>query len=92
MIISYLPILGIAGEHHWILRLADLSCIVILDLLDILLGLDAVILGKGTLVTGTAGVGEEVRTNRLDAALSCGRELANSLEVFFGRPALGKSW
>lgn len=54
--ISYLPVLGLTLKHHGVLRLADLPCILLLDVLSTLLGLDAVILGKGALVAGAAGV------------------------------------
>lgn len=85
---SYLPVLGLSLEHHGVLGLAHLALIGVLDLLGALLGLDAVILGKGALVTGTAGVGEEVRADGLDASLRGARELANGLEVLVCAPAL----
>lgn len=47
---TYLPVLGLAGKHLRVLGLADVTSILILDLLDILLGADAVILGESTLV------------------------------------------
>lgn len=90
--ITYLPVLGLALEHHGILRLADLAIILLLDLLGTLLGLDTVILGEGTLVAGTTGVGEEVRTDGLDGALGRGADLADGLEVLLGGPALGEDW
>lgn len=65
-----LPVLGIALEHGGVLRLTDLSSVILLGLLDVLLGLDAVILGESTLVSLSAGVCEEVRTDWLDFALS----------------------
>lgn len=64
-----LPVLGLALKHHGVLGLALVALIAILDLLGALLGLNAVILGKGALVAGSSGVGEEVRADRLDAAL-----------------------
>lgn len=45
-----LPVLGIALQHHGILRLGDLIILIFIDLLDILLGLDAFVLGEGTVV------------------------------------------
>lgn len=38
--------------------------------------------------TYSACMSEKVRANRLNIALSSGRELANGLEVFLARPAL----
>jgi hypothetical protein len=48
---SHLPVLGFTLQHEGILRLADFSSIIILNLLHIELGLHAVILGKGALVS-----------------------------------------
>lgn len=90
--ITYLPVLGFTLKHHGILRLADLAIILLLDLLGTLLGLDTVILGEGTLVAGTTGVGEEVRADRLDGALRRGADLADGLEVLLGGPAFGEDW
>jgi hypothetical protein len=85
---TYLPVLGISQEHRWVFRLADLTSIIVLHLLGVFLSLNAIIFGEGALVTGSAGVGEEVRTNGLDAALgSCG-EAANCFEVLLYRPSL----
>lgn len=84
---AYLPVLGVARQHHRVLGLADLASIVLLDLLDVLGRLDALILGKGTLVAPPAGVGQEVRANRLDVPAGGGREMADSLEVLVSRPA-----
>jgi len=89
---TYLPVLGVASEQHRILRLADVAFVVLLDLLGALLGLYPIILGEGALVAGTAGVGQEVRADRLDGAL-CGMvlgDLADGLEVLLGSPALGE--
>lgn len=88
---TYLPVLGLQLQQHRVLSLALLAIVEVLDLLGALLGLDPVVLGKGSLVTGSAGVGQEVRANRLDAALDSTRELADGLEVLFGAPALGES-
>lgn len=41
-------------------------------------------------MAGTAGVGEEVRANRLDAALHSIGQLADSFEVLVGAPAGGQ--
>ena len=54
---SYLPVLGLALQHHGVLGLANLAIIVLLDAGGLLLGLDAIILGESALVAGTAGVG-----------------------------------
>jgi hypothetical protein len=87
---TYLPILGISQEHGWIFSFTDLTTVIILHLLGVLLGLDAIIFGKGALVASSASVGEEVRSNWLDAALrGCG-ELANCLEILLSRPTLWK--
>lgn len=87
---TYLPVLGLQLKHHGVLSLALLAIVHILDLLSALLGLDSVILGKGALVAGSAGVSQEMRSNRLDAALDSTRELANGLEVLIGTPTLGQ--
>lgn len=42
-------------------------------------------------MTSSAGVGQEMRSNRLDAALDGAGELSDGLEVLFGAPALGES-
>lgn len=86
----YLPVLGLALEHHRVLRLALIADVAILDVLGALLSLDTVILRESALVAGTAGVGEEVRSNRLDGSLSSLSELADGLEVLVGSPAAGK--
>lgn len=88
---AYLPVLGLALEHHGVFGLADLAIVDVLDLGSALLGLNAVILGEGALVAGTAGVGKEVRADRLDGALGSARDLANGLEVLVGVPAIGKA-
>lgn len=87
---TYLPVLGLTLKHHGVLRLADVAVVVLLDVLGLLLGLDAVILGEGALVAGTAGMGQEVRANRLNGALGRAGSLADGLEVLLGRPALGE--
>ena len=85
-----LPVLGIAREHHGVLGLGNIALVVLLDVLGALLGLDAVILGEGALVAGTAGVGEEVRADGLNDALGnlVLGDLADGLEVLLGGPAL----
>lgn len=50
VVVLVLPVLGVAAEHHRVLGLADLAIIVILNILDILGGLDPFVLGEGTLV------------------------------------------
>jgi hypothetical protein len=87
----YLPVLGITLEHQRVLRLAVVFLVVLLDLLGGLLGLDAVILGEGALVAGTAGVGQEVRANGLDGALGRRGDGGDGLEVLLSRPSLGQS-
>jgi hypothetical protein len=47
---TYLPVLGLTGKHGRVLGLADVTSILVLDLLDVLLGANAVILGESTLV------------------------------------------
>ena len=66
---THLPVLCLTLKHHRVLSFADLSRIVILDLLDVLLGLDALSLGKGSLVSLSSSVGEEVRADRLNGTL-----------------------
>ena len=85
-----LPILGITREHHRVFWLADLAGVVILNLLDIFLGLNAVVLREGALMAGTSCVGEEMRSNGLDATLCCCSELSNCLEILLARPSLRK--
>jgi len=65
----YLPVLSIAGQHHWVFRFADFTGIIIFDLLDIFLSLYAIIFRECTLVTGSAGMRKKMRANRLNAAL-----------------------
>lgn len=89
---AYLPVLGITEEHGWVLRLTDLSSIIILNLLHAVLGLDAVILREGALVTGTTGVGQEVWADRLNAAVIGTGDSADSLEVFVRSPSGWKDW
>jgi hypothetical protein len=45
-----LPVLGIALEHHGILRFGNLIILIFIDLLDILLGLNAFVLREGAVV------------------------------------------
>ena len=87
---TYLPVLGLTLEHHGVLGLALVADITIFDVLGTLLSLDTVVLGEGALVAGSSSVGEEVRTDRLDASLSSLRKLADSLEVLIGSPATGE--
>jgi hypothetical protein len=44
--VTDLPVLGLTGEHHGILILRDVLILLILSLLDVLLSLDALILGE----------------------------------------------
>ncbi len=46
----YLPILRISPQHQRIFSLTDISSVIFLNLFDILIGLDALVLGKGSLV------------------------------------------
>lgn len=87
-----LPVLSLTLKHHGVLRLADLAIVLLLNLLGALLCLDAVILGECTLVTGTAGVCEEVRADGLDGSLRGGADFADGLEVLLGSPALSEDW
>jgi hypothetical protein len=48
---SHLPVLGLALEHDGVFRLVNVIWVLVLDLLDVGLGLDAVILGECALVT-----------------------------------------
>lgn len=76
--------------QHGVLGLALFALIDILNLLGALLSLDAVILGESALVAGSSSVGEEVRSDGLDASLDSLRELANGLEVLLGAPSAGE--
>jgi hypothetical protein len=44
--VTDLPVLSITGEHHGVLILGDVLILLLLDLLDVLLSLDALILGE----------------------------------------------
>jgi hypothetical protein len=48
--VTYLPVLGLTGKHGRVLGLTDVASVLVLDLLDVFLGADAVILGESTLV------------------------------------------
>jgi hypothetical protein len=48
--LTYLPVFGITLQHHRILGLGDLIVLVLVNLLDGLLRLDAVILGESAVV------------------------------------------
>ena len=50
-ILTNLPVLGVAGQHHGVFIFRDVVVILLLSLLDGVLGLDALILGEGTVVT-----------------------------------------
>lgn len=90
MVQAHLPVLGLELQQHGVLLLILLALVSVLGLLDALLSLDAVILGKGALVAGAAGMGEEVRADGLDAPLGGTRQLANGFEVLVGTPALSE--
>lgn len=77
-------------QHHGVLSLTLLTLIRILNLLGAFLRLDAIILGEGALVTSSAGVSQEMRTDRLNAALHAAGQLSDSLEVLLGAPSFGK--
>ena len=51
----YLPVFSIALEHHLVFWLADLACVIILDFLNIFLGLDPVIFRESAVVTLLGG-------------------------------------
>lgn len=65
-ICTNLPVLRLTLEHHRILLLAYVADFIFLNLLGLLLGLDAVILGECALVPRTTSMGEEVGAGRLD--------------------------
>lgn len=46
-----LPVLGLTLEHHRVLILRDVIILLVFGLLDILLSLDALILGESAVVT-----------------------------------------
>lgn len=87
---TYLPVFGIALQHHGVLRLADIAVLIILDLGGSLLGLDTVIFRESALMAGTASVGKEVRAHGLEAALRGSRDLSDGLEILVCNPALEK--
>jgi hypothetical protein len=47
----YLPVLGLALQHDGVFGLVHVIRVLVLDLLDVGLGLDALILGEGALVS-----------------------------------------
>jgi hypothetical protein len=49
-VILALPVLGLAGEHGGVFIFGDVHVLLVLGLGDILLGLDALILGEGAVV------------------------------------------
>ena len=55
MTFTNLPVLGLAGQHHGILRLRDIIILLILNFLGILLCLNTLILGECTVVTLLSG-------------------------------------
>ena len=83
-----LPVFGFAGEHHGVLRLRNFAIVLVLRFLNILLGLDTLILREGAVVTLATGVGQEVRANRLHVPLGGSRQSTNRFEVLVGTPAL----
>jgi hypothetical protein len=89
-VVLALPVLALALEHHGVLVLADLAGVLVLDLLDGVGGLDALILGESTLVSLSAGVGEEVRADGLDGAVLRGRDAGDGLEVLLSGPVAGE--
>lgn len=87
-----LPVLSIAEEHLWILILGDLSRVLILNLLDVLQGLNSIILRESALVADTLGVAEERWSNWLNRALGALCKLANNLDVVLSSPVRWKDW
>src|ERR1700760_1398654 len=88
--LTYLPILRIAREHHWILWLADISRVIIFNFLHVLLRLNAFIFRESALVSLSSGISEKVGPNRLDFALNRRRQGSHRFEVLFGRPTIWK--
>lgn len=84
---TYLPLLSISLQHHWILGLADLAVILILNLLDILSGLNALILRERALEALSASVGKEVSANGLNGTVNWAGKAGDSFEIFFCGPA-----
>jgi hypothetical protein len=71
---TYLPVLGLASKHGRVLGLTNVASILVLDLLDVLLGADAVILGESTLVAGLEIESVCVYECSIDGAIVlCGR-------------------
>lgn len=53
--ITNLPVLGLTGKHHRVLIFRDIIILLSLSLLDVVLGLNALILGESTVVTRLKG-------------------------------------
>ena len=87
------PVLGITGEHQWVLRLTYLTRLIVFDLLGFGLSLDAFIFRKRATMPFAASIGQEVWANRLNLAHDRWRQCADSFEVwvFFtsSNPILG---
>jgi hypothetical protein len=60
IVILRLPVLGLAQEHLGVLGLVDVIGVVLLDALDVGLGLDALILGESALVADLVGLSVSV--------------------------------
>lgn len=70
IVVLTLPVLGLTKEELFVLLLTDLARVIILDLLDVLFGLDTVVFREGTLMASSAGMSQEVRSDRLYMLIS----------------------
>jgi hypothetical protein len=53
---SHLPVLGLTLQHERVLGLVNVIGVLVLDALDVGLGLDALVLGESALVTLLEGI------------------------------------
>ena len=47
----YLPVLGLTSQEHAVLGLGDVIILIVFGLLDVVLGLDSLVLREGAVVT-----------------------------------------
>lgn len=59
--LTYLPVLGLPGQHAGVFGFGDLIIAIVLGLLDVLLGLNPLVLGEGAVVALLDGVSVDRR-------------------------------
>ena len=93
VVVLLLPLLGVKLEKSGVLGLLlkEISLADFLNLLDVLLGLDLLILRPSAATEGSSGVGQEAGANGLNLALNGGREGGDGREVLSGLPVGGES-